>query len=85
MRPTTGYWMYCDNQAALQETVFHECTNHIDADCHFAHERFLDKVIETSYVKFEDNWANLFTKPVGGSRVKHICDEVGMSDIYAPA
>lgn len=42
-------------------------------------------MIETSYVKFEDNWANLFTKPVGGSRVKHICDEVGMSDIYAPA
>lgn len=32
--------MYCDNKNAIQiahNHVFHECTKHIEVDCHFVH------------------------------------------------
>lgn len=62
-------YLFVTNQTALHillNTTFHGRTKHIKVDCHFVHERLLNEVIKTCYVKSKDQLANLFIKSLGG-------------------
>ena len=52
----------------------HERTKHIEVDCHFIHEKLLEKVISTIHVKSVDQLADSFPTALCGSRVKYIYD-----------
>lgn len=50
---TQPFKIWCDNQVALHIALnlFFMRTKHIEADCHFIHERIQQNSISTSHVK----------------------------------
>lgn len=63
----------CDNQDTLHNAsnpILHECTKHIGINYHFLRERFFNKVIETVYVKSEDQLAYIFMYHLGARVLK---------------
>lgn len=62
LQPVT---LHCDNQSALhiaRNPVFHECTKHIDLDCHFTSEKVMEGLIQLSYLPTASQLADVLTK-----------------------
>jgi len=65
--------------------IFHECTKHIEIDCHFIREKIIFVNIKTEFVNLNDQLADIFTKSLRGPRIGYICNKLSSYDLYAPA
>lgn len=58
---------------------FHERSKHIDTKYHFVRERVASKEVQLSYVKFQDQVADIFTKPLKFETLKTLRSFFGVT------
>ncbi|XP_028100281.1 uncharacterized protein LOC114299685 [Camellia sinensis] len=71
--------LWCDNLSAMafaSNPVFYTRCKHIVIDYHFIRERVVAKQVVLKYVPTSDQLADLFTKPLSGSRFHYLKDKL---------
>ena len=79
--------LFCDSQAAIHiaaNPVFHERTKHIEVDCHFIREKVVAGIINTPFIRTNEQLADILTKGSNGKSLHNALVKLGMYDIHAP-
>ena len=75
--------IYCDNNSAIalsKNPVFHKRSKHIDTRYHFIRELISNGEIYLEHCKSNDQYADIFTKPLGKKSFEHKIDNLGIMD-----
>ena len=73
----SGVTINCDNQGAIalsKDNKFHVWTEHIDIHYHFIHEVVEDGKIQVQYIPTDDNFSDIFTKPLAKTMFHHFIE-----------
>ncbi|MCO5576675.1 hypothetical protein L7F22_030490 [Adiantum nelumboides] len=65
--------IHCDNLSSIQlarNPVFHARTKHIEVHYHFIRERVLDGSIDLTFVRTDEQVADIFTKALGAEKLR---------------
>jgi hypothetical protein len=76
--------VYCDNTSAInisKNSVQHSHTKHIDILHHFIRDLVETQVLSLEFMPTKHQLADLFTKPLDGSRFEYLKNAIGVCDL----
>lgn len=82
LKPVT---LHCDNMSTLhitQNPMYHECTKHLEIDCHFTRDKVMEGLLQLTYLPTSSQLTDVFTKILPSAKFCHLLSKLGM---YLPA
>ncbi|KAK4271170.1 hypothetical protein QN277_019902 [Acacia crassicarpa] len=79
--------LYCDNKATVeiaQNPIQHDRTKHVEVDRYFIKEKLEKGVIQTPYIRSENQVVDILTKAVSVKMFEEMIGKLDMIDIHAP-
>ena len=76
--------IHCDNLSSIQlarNPVFHARTKHIEVHYHFVRERVLAGDIDLTYVRTDEQVADIFTKALGAEKLRRFRAMLGVQEM----
>ena len=80
--------IYCDNDAVVyiaSNPIFHERTKHIEFDYHFVRENVLQHKIKLPPIRFSQQLADIFTKPLSSHALTPLLFKIGVVNPLSPS